>query len=261
MRPLGLTLTLWLPTPARAGVAHKPRTDRRQARVDEHRRVVGGEITTVKLAREIPESLGTQRRELGPSWAQEGLREPVVAASIAGVAQGSVSLVASPGQNHAHQAVIADGPEHAWNRLVLASRNAGVPLHPAALPMSPNFGTVSHLRAGDPAAIAIAVFEQGCINESEATADAGVAAYAGRSPRAELALWFGGAWIRHSTTDEVRHAMLAWPTSRCLFDEFLERGYRRPVASARARRPRPTLLINVLMNVPLSARSREMSTP
>jgi hypothetical protein len=94
--------------------------------------------------------------------------------------------------------------------------------------MGPNFGTVSHLRAGDPAAIAIAVFEQGCINQREGTAQAGVAASVRLDPQAAFGPGRPGSNVQVVSAMSAMSVM--WTHAAC-----------------------PTLL--------LSARSREMSTP
>ncbi|PRP90405.1 hypothetical protein [Enhygromyxa salina] len=112
--------------------------------------------------------------------------------------------------------------------------------------MSPNFGTVSDLRAGDPAATAIAVFKQGCTNQSEATAQAVVAAsvYRGlaRIERTARSLQAVGTMQTSFNESSERPKLI---TMQIMTDE------RRPAVLAR--RVVPTLL--------LSARSREMSTP
>jgi hypothetical protein len=77
------------------------------------------------------------------------------------------------------------------------------------LPLDPH-GTA---RAGDPVALALAVFEEGCLGETIAALEAGVAAAAQQDPDARRAL-------ERIAADERRHAALAWRTLRWLLDEF-----------------------------------------
>jgi hypothetical protein len=156
--------------------------------------------------------------------AQDGRIERV---SIAAFAQAVRELIL------ATQRAIADQLEHARLRFDPPFRHAGTVLRPGSLSLRGHgepfsaaasqrplanptiFGTVSDSRAGDPVAIALAMLEEGCINESVAAAEAAVAALQCREPRAKPVL-------ARIAKDETRHAGLAWRTPRWLLDSHPE---------------------------------------
>jgi photosystem II stability/assembly factor-like uncharacterized protein len=189
--------------------------------------VVGGEPTTANLVGEIPlarepnapGSLDHELdRQLARAWAQDALVEHASVAAFARVISDLLSIGAPVELIRATQQAIADELEHARLCFDLASRHAGTVLGPGALPLLAKptiFGTVSDSRAGDPVAIALAMLEEGCINESVAAAEAAVAALQCREPRTKSVL-------DRIAADETRHAALAWRTLRWLLDTHPE---------------------------------------
>lgn len=184
--------------------------------------MVGGEVTVADLIGEIPhDSQDPIDPELALAWAQDGLLEHASVAAFARVIGELMSIGAPAELIRATQQAIADELEHARLCFDLASRHAGTVLAPGALPLllaKPTiFGTVSDSRTGDPVAIALAMLEEGCINESVAAAEAAVAALQCRDPQAKAAL-------ERIAADEARHAALAWRTLRWLLDSQPEVG-------------------------------------
>src|SRR5262249_26351134 len=149
--------------------------------------VIDGELVTAELAGEIV-TADPNHRQLAQAWARDGLLEHASVAAFARVVAELLSIGAPPELVRATQQAIADELEHARLCFDLASRHAGAVLGPGSLPIlakPTNFGTVSDSRAGDPVAIALAMFEEGCINESVAAAEAAVAASTCRDPMAQ----------------------------------------------------------------------------
>lgn len=184
--------------------------------------VVGGVPTVADLVGEIPhdslDPLDPLDRELAVAWAQDGLVEHASVAAFARVVRELLSIGAPAELIRATQQAIADELEHARLCFDLASRHAGAVLGPGSLPLLAKptiFGTVSDSRAGDPVAIALAMLEEGCINESVAAAEAAVAALQCREPGAKSVL-------ERIAADETRHAALAWRTLRWLLDSHAE---------------------------------------
>lgn len=179
--------------------------------------VVGGEVVTAELAGEIlaDDPVG---HELALAWARDGLMEHASVASFARVVAELLSIGAPAELVRATQQAIADELEHARLCFDLASKHAGAVLGPGSLPVlanPANFGTVSDSRAGKPVAIALAMLEEGCINESVAAAEAAVAASQCRDKQAKSVL-------SRIAADETRHAALAWRTLRWLLDTHPE---------------------------------------
>jgi hypothetical protein len=152
-------------------------------------------------------------------WARDGLFEHASVASFAHFVSELLALGAPPALIQAAQAAILDELEHARLCFELAAREHGV-VRAGPLPLDPQ----STARAGDPVALALAVFEEGCIGESVAAAEASVAALEADDDRARRALL-------QIAEDERRHAALAWKTLRWLVDSFGE-----PVRTALRRR-------------------------
>jgi photosystem II stability/assembly factor-like uncharacterized protein len=180
--------------------------------------VVGGEPTTAALVGEIPVGLDPLGLQLALAWAQDGLVEHASVAAFARVIQELLSIGAPAQLIRATQQAIADELEHARLCFDLASRHAGTVLGPGSLQMLAKptiFGTVQDSRAGDPVAIALAMLQEGCINESVAAAEAAVAALQCREPQAKSVL-------ERIAADETRHAALAWRTLRWLLDTHPE---------------------------------------
>jgi hypothetical protein len=181
--------------------------------------VVGGQVTVANLVGEIPhDSLSQLEHELALAWAQDGLVEHASVAAFARVVGELLSIGAPAELIRATQQAIADELEHARLCFDLASRHAGAVLGPGSLCLLAKptiFGTVSDSRAGDPVAIALAMLEEGCINETVAAAEAAVAALQCREPGAKSVL-------ERIAADETRHAALAWRTLRWLLDSHAE---------------------------------------
>jgi hypothetical protein len=181
--------------------------------------MVGGEVTVAELVGEIPhDSPRSLEHELALAWAQDGLFEHASVAAFARVIGELLSIGAPAELIRATQQAIADELEHARLCFDLASRHAGAVLGPGSLGVLAKptiFGTVSDSRAGDPVAIALAMLEEGCINETVAAAEAAVAALQCREPGAKSVL-------ERIAADETRHAALAWRTLRWLLDSHAE---------------------------------------
>jgi hypothetical protein len=178
--------------------------------------VIDGKPATAKLVREAPawsgeldraDSLAPDLRELlAAAWARDGQFEHASIASFARVVLELMSLGAPAELILECRMAIADELDHARRCFALASRYAGNSIGPGPLPLP---------RAAqgqvDPVAVAIAVFEQGCINESVAAAEAAIAASECSDSKARAALECIAA-------DEREHAALAWRTLRWLLD-------------------------------------------
>jgi photosystem II stability/assembly factor-like uncharacterized protein len=187
--------------------------------------VVGGEPMVANLVGEIPHDSDDSAGPLDPldhqlalAWAQDGLVEHASVAAFARVIGELLSIGAPAELIRATQQAIADELEHARLCFDLASRHAGAVLGPGSLQLlakPTDFGTVSDSRAGNPVAIALAMLEEGCINETVAAAEAAVAALQCREPRAKSVL-------ERIAADEARHAALAWRTLRWLIDSHAE---------------------------------------
>jgi hypothetical protein len=141
-------------------------------------------------------------------WARDGLFEHASVASFARFVSELLALGAPPALIQAAQAAILDELEHARLCFELAAREHGR-LRPGPLPLDPH----SSARAGDPVALVLAVFEEGCLGESIAAVEAGLAAAEHEDADARRAL-------ERIAADERRHAALAWRTLRWLLDEF-----------------------------------------
>jgi hypothetical protein len=179
--------------------------------------VVDAEATTAGLEGEIATVDPTSRR-LAEAWARDALVEHASVAAFARVATELLSIGAPADLVRATQRAIADELEHARMCFDLASAHAGARLGPGSLQIlakPTNFGTVSDSRAGNPVAIALAMLEEGCINESVAAAEAAVAASQCQDPAAQSVL-------ARIAADETRHAALAWRTLRWLLDTHPE---------------------------------------
>lgn len=161
--------------------------------------------------------------EAPDGWARDGLHEHASVASFARFVGELLALAAPPALILAAQAAIVDELEHARLCFELAAREHG-PVRPGPLPLDRR----TTARAGDPVALALAVFEEGCVGETVAAAEAAVAADEAVDADARRTL-------ARIAADERRHAALAWQTLRWLVDTFGE-----PVRAA-LRRRLPTL--------------------
>jgi len=180
---------------------------------------IDGQLTTAALDGEIPPFHGRSDRAivatLVQNWVQDGLYEHASVASFARAATELMSLGAPQELIRACLAAQRDEMAHAEACFGLASDLAGVRLGPGSLPLSHNFGSVSHSRAGRPAAVALAMLEEGCINESLAAAEAAVAGATCTDLRAKSVL-------DGIARDETRHAALAWRSLRWLLEAYPE---------------------------------------
>lgn len=176
--------------------------------------MIDGEPATAKLVRNGSAWSGVveAERELSPdvrevlavAWARDGQFEHASVASFARFVSELMQLGAPPSLILAARTAIADELEHARACFALASRYAGNAIGPGALPL-PRAG------ARDVVEIASAVFEEGCINESVAAAEAAIAA-------AECSDSQVRATLERIAADEREHAALAWKTLRWLLD-------------------------------------------
>lgn len=177
--------------------------------------VIDGAPATAKLVRGTTAWSGELERaaELAPdvrelltiAWARDGQFEHASIASFARVVVELLSLGAPPELILASRMAIADELEHARRCFALASRYAGVAIGPGPLPLPRERDRV------DPVAVALAVFEDGCVNESVAAAEAAIAA-------AECSDALVRATLERIAADEREHAALAWKTLRWLLD-------------------------------------------
>jgi photosystem II stability/assembly factor-like uncharacterized protein len=203
--------------------------------------IIDGEPATAKLVRGalawsgevVPDSgLDPAVRELlAAAWARDGQFEHASVASFARVVLELMHLGAPPELILAGRIAIADELEHARRCFALASRYAGNSLGPGPLPLP-------RTRASerDPVDVALAVFEEGCINESVAAAEAAIAAAECSDPQAR-------ATLERIAADEREHAALAWKTLRWLLDSHghvVAPALRRQLVSLGAPLTRPT---------------------
>ncbi|HEY0138095.1 MAG TPA: hypothetical protein VGB85_28610 [Nannocystis sp.] len=151
------------------------------------------------------------RAALAEGWTQAALAEHASIASFARAVLELMSLGAPAELLRATQAALADEVEHAARSFAQASRYRGAPCGPGPLVVD----AASLARAGDPAAIAVAVFEEGCVGESVSAAQAALAAEECRDT--EVA-----ALLRDIAREEGQHAALAWQTLRWLVDTYGE---------------------------------------
>ncbi len=158
-----------------------------------------------------PELSEATRAALAATWTAAARDEHASIAAFAVAVLELMSLGAPPGLLVATQAAMADEVEHARLCFAQARRHGGTPLGPG--PLVIDGGALA--RAGDPAAIAVAVLVEGCVGEGAAAAEAAMAAEACEDPEAR-------AVLATLARDEARHAALAWSTLRWLIDRFGE---------------------------------------
>jgi hypothetical protein len=145
-------------------------------------------------------------------WARNGLDEHASVASFARFGLELLALGAPPRLLREVHAAIQDELLHARLCFGLARRFGGVAVDPGAMPIP----TRALARTGDPVATALALFEEGCINESRAACEAAHAAAV--CDDAELR-----EVLERIAADELRHALLAWDALRWLLDTYGER--------------------------------------
>lgn len=151
------------------------------------------------------------RDALARAWTDAALAEHASIASFARAVLELMSLGAPPELLRATQAALADEVEHAALCFAEARRHAPTALGPG--PLAIDRGALD--RVGDPVAISLAVFAEGCVGEGVSAAIAGVAAEACSDPAT-------AALLRRIAADETRHAALAWRTLRWLVEQFGE---------------------------------------
>lgn len=141
------------------------------------------------------------RAQLAAAWAHDALYEHASVASFVGFARDLLELGAPPELIADATRAAADEVVHARLCFELARRYGARELGAGALELGPGSGA-----AVDPVALAIATFEDGCVNESLAACEAAAAAAACRDREVR-------AVLERIAEDERRHAVLAW---RCL---------------------------------------------
>ena len=191
--------------------------------------VVDGEVITATLRGDMRSETSSEFEDaLARAWVEDGLVEHASVASFARFALELLSLGAPPSLLRGVQIAIADELRHTEACLGLA-RRFGSSVELGALQMPPSVLA----RAGDPVAIALALFEEGCINESLAACEAADAAGACEDVEIREVLEMIAA-------DETRHATLAWGALRWLIDthgEHVRAPLRRRLARLELRRP------------------------
>jgi hypothetical protein len=156
--------------------------------------------------------LGAAAELLAAGWAQDGLQEHASVASFARFGLELLALGAPPRLLREVQRAIQDELRHARLCFGLARRFAGVALGPGAMRVP--VGALG--RVGDPVATALAVFEEGCVNESLAACEAAEAAAACDDAEVREVL-------ERIAADERDHAIMAWNALRWLLDTYGER--------------------------------------
>jgi hypothetical protein len=138
----------------------------------------------------------TTRRALADRWAKDAELEH---ASVASFSQLSLALLAAGAPPRlvaeAHEAAL-DEIRHAEICYALASGYGGRSLGPGPLPVPP-------MASGDPVALAVETFIDGCVGETAAALVAAMSADGCEHPTVARAL-------REIAEDEQRHAELAW---------------------------------------------------
>lgn len=150
--------------------------------------------------------------QVAAAWVQDGLYEHASIASFARFALELLALGAPPQLIADAQRAAADELHHAQLCFELAQRLGGVAFEPGPMPITP----AAFARVGDPVATALALFHEGCVNESVAACEAADAAEGAEDPAARRALEIIAA-------DERRHATMAWAALRWLIDQHGER--------------------------------------
>jgi hypothetical protein len=140
-----------------------------------------------------------QRARLADAWLADAQAEHASIASFARLTLQLLSLGAPPELLIATQRATGDEIKHAELCFALASRFAGKALGPSELPMVGAVGDVSLVE------LAVAAVHEGCVGEAMAAVLAGERLEQARDPMVRAAL-------TKITTDEARHAELAWRT-------------------------------------------------
>ncbi len=180
------------------------------------------------IASEVEPASPAGRRSDGEDlrWARAGLDEHASVGSFAVHLLELVSLGAPAELVLEVQRAMADEVRHAALCFGLARRSTGIARGPGPLAIT----SAMLVRCGDARAIALALFEQGCVNETLAACEASVGAQTCDDPQ-------GRAVLETLAADERRHAALAWKTLRWLIerDPSLRQPLRRHLARLVAR--------------------------
>jgi hypothetical protein len=158
---------------------------------------------------------GLDERE-AERWRRAGLDEHASIASFAVHVLELISLGAPAELVLAVQQAMADEVRHAALSFDLARRFSGLAHGPGPLAIGPSVAA----RCGNAQAIALALFEQGCVGETLAACEADVDARTCADPAAR-------AVLETIAADERRHAALAWSTLRWMLER--DEGLREPL--------------------------------
>lgn len=142
-----------------------------------------------------PATLEAPDVEAARGWLEAALTEHASVASFAQFAQQLLALAGPPELIQGAQAAALDELRHAQLCFSIAQAHGARPMGPGPLPI----GTV----ASDRVTVAVALFEDGCFNESVAACEASVAAQGCADPGIRRAL-------ETLARDEAAHAALAW---------------------------------------------------
>lgn len=154
---------------------------------------------------------GREAKSAAAAWAQAGLYEHASVASFARFALELLALGAPPSLLREVSRASTDELHHAELCFGLARRFAGAPVEPGPLAIPKH----AFARLGDPVATAVALFEEGCVNESIAACEAADAAEL--CSDAEVR-----AVLETLAQDERRHAVAAWAALRWLIEQYGE---------------------------------------
>ncbi|EDM76271.1 hypothetical protein PPSIR1_07762 [Plesiocystis pacifica SIR-1] len=184
-----------------------------QVQVMDHQYCIGGRPWVIE-GEAVVASLEGGSLDALPERAQLWLRDGLVEhASVASFARSGLELMALGAPPRLVQRALAaagDEVEHARLCFELAARDGAV-AQPGPLPLGRGQPRV------DPVDVALRLFEEGCIGETVAAAEAGVAAQLVDDPAAREALETVAA-------DERRHAALAWDSLAWLLREGVRDG-------------------------------------
>lgn len=184
-------------------------------RVDDYECVGGRPFTvdgrphTAELAASLD---GHDSNGPAAAWAQAGLYEHASVASFARFALELLALGAPPRLLREVSRASVDELHHADLCFGLARRFAGADVGPGPLAIPRD----ALARTGDPVATAVALFEEGCVNESIAACEAADAAEQCSDAQVR-------AVLETLARDERRHAVAAWAALRWLIERHGER--------------------------------------
>ncbi|MBA3546328.1 MAG: hypothetical protein H0T76_07595 [Nannocystis sp.] len=171
-----------------------------------------------------------ERAALVRAWTVDGLAEHASIASFARFVLQLLALGAPAALVTEAQQALADEVEHARLAFALASRHAGVPVGPDALPAAATAGLATDLEG-----FALALVREGCVGETIAALQVELAYEAASDPAARAAL-------ERISGDERRHGLLAWQALRWALDrgdEHLCAAVAQAFAEAEAPRAEP----------------------